>query len=208
MKNPLVVLTVPLLAALASGCGTRVMVPPRIDLTQYEVVGVLEFAAASEGELGSYATRRFMEVARQDQGIVRMAALGSVAEALEAVGRPRLDPAALRALGERHDVRTLITGTLEVSDVRPVIRITPGLVSSSVAADVDATLAVQMVEAATGASLWSGSARATRRVGHVRILSGREFLFDAADPDGAYADLVETLVYQVTRDFRASWVRR
>jgi hypothetical protein len=196
------------LVAAVSACGTKVMIPPRIDLTQYQVVGVLEFATASEGELGSYATRRFMEVARQDQGIVRMAGLGSVGEALEAVGRPRLDPAAFKALGEQHDVRTLITGTLEVSDVRPVIQIAPGLVSSSVAADVDATLAVQMVEAGTGASLWSSSARATRRVGHVRILGGREFAFDAADPDGAYADLVEALVHQVTRDFRASWVRQ
>lgn len=206
MKNGLMLGVFLAIAGLA--CGTRVMVPPRIDLTQYQVVGVLEFASASEGELGPYATRQFMEVARQDQGIVRMASLGSVGQALEAVGRPRLDPAAFKALGERHEVRTLITGTLEVSDVRPVIRIVPGLVSSSVAADVDATLAVQMVEAGTGASLWSSSARATRRVGHVRILGGREFSFDAADPDGAYADLIEALVYQVTRDFRASWVRR
>ena len=197
-----------LVIAVSACGGTRVMIPPRIDLTEYQIVGVLEFASASEGELGPYVTRRFMEVARQDQGIVRMTDLGSEAEALEEVGRPRLDPAALKALGERHNVRTLITGTLEVSDVRPVIRIAPGLVSSSVAADVDATLAVQMVEATTGASLWSSSARATRRVGHVRILGGREFAFDAADPDGAYADLVEALVHQVTRDFRASWVRQ
>ncbi|NNG16103.1 MAG: hypothetical protein HKM89_06440 [Gemmatimonadales bacterium] len=202
----------PMLAALlvvaVSACGTRVMIPPRIDLTEYQVVGVLEFTTASEGELGPFVTRRFMELARQDQGIVRMADLGSVAQALEAVERPRLDPAAIKALGARHDVRTLITGTLEVSDVRPVIQITPGIVSSGIAADVDATLAVQMVEAETGASLWSSSARATRRVGHVRILGGREFAFDAANPDRAYADLVEALVFQVTRDFRVSWVRQ
>jgi hypothetical protein len=195
-------------AAGVSACGTRVMVPPRIDLTEHQVVGVLEFTTESEGELASYVTRRFMEAARQDQGIVRMADLGSVAQALEAVGRQRLDPPALKALGVRHDVRTLITGTLEVSDVRPDITITPGLVTSGIAADVDATLAVQLVEAETGASLWSSSARATRRVGHVRLLGGRDFTFDAADPDRAYEDLVEALVSQVTRDFRVSWVRQ
>lgn len=197
-----------ILAVAVSACGTRVMVPPRIDLTQHQVLGVLEFTTASEGELGSYATRRFMEVARRDQGIVRMIALGSVSEALQKVGRPRLDPEALKALGVRHNVRTLITGTLEVSDVRPDISIAPGLVSGKVAADVDATLAVQMIEAETGASLWSSSARAARRVGQVSILGGNEFAFDAADPDRAYADLVEALVFEVTRDFRASWVRQ
>ncbi len=202
------VLGIAAMGAIATGCGTRVMIPPRIDLTQHEIVGVLEFTASSEGDLGSYATRRFIDIARRDQGLVRITDLGSQSTALQDVGRPRLDPAAIQALGERHRVQTLFAGRLEISDVRPVVRIDPGLLRSSVAADVDATLAVQLIETASGASLWSGSARATRRVGHVRILGGGDFAFDADDPNRAYSDLIEALVYQVTRDFRASWERR
>jgi len=197
------------LAIAASGCGgTRVMIPPRIDLAQHEVVGVLEFTTSSEGKLGTMVTRRFIEFARQDQGLVRILDLGPQAEALEAVGRRRLDAYALRALGEKHQVQTIFAGRLEISNVRPDVRIDPGLLRSSVAADVDASLVVQMAEAATGASLWSGSASATRRVGHVRVLGGGDFAFDATDPDRAYTDLVEALAYQVSRDFRASWERR
>jgi hypothetical protein len=76
-----------------------------------------------------------------------------------------------------------------------------------VSAQVDATLDVQMIETATGASLWSGSGRATRTLGNVGVFGGRDFAFDAADPERAYGDLVDALVEQATRDFHATWER-
>ena len=56
----------------------------------------------------------------------------------------------------------------------------------------------------TGASIWSSSGRATHSVGHISVVKNRGFAFDAMDPEQAYGGLVDALVEQVTRDFRAT----
>ncbi len=196
-----------LVVAAHLACGPRVMVPPKIDLTEYEVLGIIEFEASEEGELGVYATRRFVEAARRDQGMVRIVELGSEAEILREFGHDRLDHAALRAIGEKHVLTTIITGDVEISDVRPDFTITPGFDFVSVSAEVDVTLDVQMIEGSTGASIWSSSASATESVGHVSLF-GDNIAFDAEDPEKAYGKLVDALVEEVTRDFRVSWKRK
>jgi len=196
------------LMTAALSCGPKVMVPPRIDLQQHEVIGIIEFRSSNEGKLGPLATRKFTEAARQDQGMVRIVELGSEAEVLKAVGRDRLDQSTFKALGERHQVNTIIAGELVVSDIRPDIIITPGFGYMSFAAEVNATLAAQMVETATGASIWSGSGSAKQRVGHVSIFGGKNFAFDAEDPEKAYGKLVDDLVEKVTKDFRVTWERK
>ena len=190
------------------GCAPRVMVPPKIDLKQHEVIGIIEFSSSEEGELGRYATREFMEAARRDQGMVRIVELGSEAEALRTVGHERLTQAAFRALGETHEVSTIITGELIVSDVRPDITITPGFGYVSVGAEVDARLTAQMVETAGGASIWSSSATTTEKVGHVSVFGGKNVAFDAENPDEAYGKLIDALVESVTQDFRVTWKRK
>lgn len=196
----------PIAVLLACG-GTRVLVPPRIDLRQHEVLGIIEFSANREGKLGPLASQRFVEAARADQGLVRIVELGTLDEVLAEVNSRRLDRATYKALGQRHELNTLIVGELDISDIRPAIRITPDLTDMGVAADVDATLSVQMVETASGASIWSRSASVTRRVGQVSVF-GREVIFDADEPERAYGDLVDALVGYVTQEFRATWERR
>ena len=107
-----------------SGCAakqrtqyTTVRIPPRIDLTQHEMIGVVEFESTNEGELGPLATRRFTESARRDQGLIRMVGLKP-----EAVDRERA-----RQLGSEHGVRTIIVGKLTVSNVRPSFSISRAL---------------------------------------------------------------------------------
>lgn len=191
------------------GCGgTKVMVPPRIDLQQHEVLAVIEFGSSREGELGPLATARFVEAIRADQGLVRIVDLGTESEALRAVGARRLDRAAYQALGQAHDVNTIFTGELIISDIRPAIRISSDLGNMGVAADVDATLNVEMVETASGASIWSRSASVTKRVGEVSLLGSRDVVFDADNPERAYGELIDALVVAVSGEFRATWERR
>lgn len=207
MTRALGVVAIVLVSLAASGCGsgrTRVMVPPRIDLKAHEVIGVVEFNCSSENELGPFATQRFIDVARQDQGVVRIVRLGTESEVLEAVDQDRLGPAAFKAAGEKYGVQTIVTGDLVFSEVRPKVSIGHSLTHIGVAADVQATLAVQMVEAASGASLWSRSAGATQRIG------GASFSKDSVglavdDPENAYVRLVNGLVYAVTPEFRPTW---
>ncbi|MGB3340485.1 MAG: hypothetical protein WBB37_03275 [bacterium] len=192
---------------LILACGKKVMVPPRIDLSDYEVVGIIEFSCSEKGKLGSLATNRFMEFARRDQGMIRIIELGTESEVLKKIGHDKLDREAFTKIGETYEIATVFTGELIVSDVRPDIMITPGLGYMGFGAEVDATLSAQMVETVTGASIWNNSGSATRSVGHVSIFGGKAFAFDAEDPDKAYGKLVNELVDRVTADFQVTWRR-
>jgi hypothetical protein len=185
-----------------------VWVAPRIDLKEFELIGIVEFSTTSKGHLGPMATRRFTEAARRDQGVVRIVDVRPGAEVARSGGGPNgWTPETYRALGREHGLKTLMTGHLTISSVKPNVQMSALLRSGHVSAQVDATLDVQMIETATGASLWSGSGRATRTLGNVGVFGGRDFAFDAADPERAYGDLVDALVEQATRDFHATWER-
>jgi hypothetical protein len=95
-----------------------------------------------------------------------------------------------------------------ISGIRPAIQITSNLANMGVAADVDATLTVQMIETASGASIWSRSASVTKRVGQVSVLGARDVIFDAENPERAYGELVDALVGAVTGEFRVTWERQ
>jgi hypothetical protein len=212
MPRNLVCLFVLVLTLACWGCAATqqappVRVPPQIDLRERETIGVIRFASSAKGELGPMATRRFTEAARRDQGLVRIVDLGSQAQALQTVGRDRLVPDALIALGRKHGVKTIVTGELAVSKVRPDVSIDAMFRSGSVTAQVDATLDVQMYEVDTGATLWNRSARATHSVGQVQVWGGKQFDFNAKNPEEAYGGLVDDLVAQVSRPFQVSWVR-
>jgi len=212
MKRHVVPVAALLLSALA-GCSHRppvqsYSVPPRIDLTQHELIGVVEFTSTSDGKLAPLATRRFTEWARRDQGVVRIVELGPSKRLLRSMGRDRWDPELYKTLGRDRGLKTILVGELKISDIKPDIKVMASLASGQVSAQVDATLEVQLIETATGASIWSSSAGASKSVGHVSMFSGKRFSFDADDPDRAYGDLVDVLVDRTTRDFRVSWETR
>ena len=202
-----------LFVLVCSSCSVRqpapppVMVPPQIDLHSHELIGILEFGSTAKGELAPLATRRFTEAARRDQGLVRIVDLGTQDQALRSVGRDRLDGDALIAIGRKYGVKTIVTGDLAVSQVRPDVSIDTLLRSGSVTAQVDATLEVRIYEAASGAALWNRSGRTTHAVGHVQVWGAKAFAFDARNPEVAYGGLVDDLVSQVSTPFQNSWVR-
>ena len=71
-----------LLTLAIQSCTERVLVPPPIDLKQHEVVGIIEFDCSGQGELGPFLTHRFVDAVRRDQGLVRIALLGTPADVL------------------------------------------------------------------------------------------------------------------------------
>ena len=195
---------------LLSGCASspparRVWVGPRVDLKPYEIIGMVEFTSASKGKLAGLTTRRFAEAARRDQEMLRMVDIGPKPAALASVGMGAWNAETCRAVGRKHGVRTMFQGTLTVSNVRPSVQLSALFKSGQVTAQVDATLEVEMIEVETGASIWSRSASATRTMGQVSVFGGKEFAFDAADPEHAYGDLVDFLVSRVAADLQGSW---
>ena len=196
------------LMVITTNCGRKVMVPPRIDLSQHEVVGMIQFQCDKKGELAPFTTQKFTEAIRRDQEMIRIIDLRTEGEVLKETGHDKLSKAAFQAIGETYEVATIFTGELLISDIRPNISVgLLFLIGASVSAEVDATLDVRMVETESGASLWSTSVSATREIGNVTIFEGGGFVFDAEDPERAYGKLVNALVEEASQDFRVTWKR-
>lgn len=184
----------------------RVWEGPRVVLKPYEIIGMVEFTSSTKGELAALATRRFTEAARRDQEMLRVVDVGTQKQALASVGQKRWTPEIYREVGQKHGLKSIFQGTLTLSKVQPTAQISSLLRSGQVTANVAATLEVQMIEVESGASVWSRSASATRTLGHVSVLGGKDFVFDAADPEAAYGELVDALVAQVAQDLQGRWV--
>jgi hypothetical protein len=203
-----------LLLVTVIGCGgtarqyQNVRIPPRLDLQQHEIIGLIEFDSKVEGELASLTSSRFVDMARRDQGLVRMIDLGTVEDVKHAVGQESWNPKTFQAIGRELNVQTILIGELKISDAKPNVKIAAALRSGSVNAEIDIVLEVQLIETATGASLWSRTAHARKSIGHISVGKGRPLIFDVENPELAYGDLVDNLVAQVTQDFHVSWVRR
>lgn len=201
-------LTLVLVAGLLTfACAKRplVQVPPRVDLQALGTIGIVEFASGAKGNLSAFATQRFVEALQESQPGVQVLELGKVTEL--ANGNGAVDHEAIKALGEKYGVAALIVGDLVVEDVRPNIDVHQMITSMSVSADVDAGLTARLLETGRGATVWTRATRTTRTVAHVGV-GGGQVRFDARDPKGAYGELVDALVSDITHDFRYSYVRQ
>ena len=190
------------------GCGPKMMFPPEIDLREYESVGLIDFSSEYEGEIGRFVTQKFLEEISESQRGVRIIELGSLEDVLESVGRDRLDPETVQEIGIKHELNSVITGNLDISDVKPKISLSAIVRHMSVEAEVEAALSVKLLDTERGATIWTDSAREKRTVAHVSVFSGGPVIFDAEDPEEAYGDLAESLVEEVTTDLRVSYRRK
>jgi len=204
-KTLLVICTT--LTILIVGCGPRIMVPPAIDLTTYEPVGIINFTCNAEGKLDRYITQRFMEDMTKDQKLIKIIELGKEEDVLKAINRITLDQDAVKEIAQKYNVKSIITGELNISGVRPKINIVPGLWGVGAEAEVEAILVAHMLETIDGATIWTGSSRSKRTVGNISFWSGGHFSFDAEDPEASYGDLAQELIHNATKDFRVTWHR-
>jgi hypothetical protein len=172
------------------------------------VIGIIEFKCTHEGKLGSLATSEFINEIRRDQDMVRIVDLGTEREVLKAAGAKKLDREGFQAIGDKLDVNTIFVGELKVSNVKPKIDIGLLFGALSFRAVVDASLNVRMIEVESGASVWSSSASASREIGGVSIFGGKNFAFNADDPNEAYGELVDFMVDRISGDFQVTWERR
>lgn len=189
------------------GCAPKVAVPPKIDLSNYEKLGLIEFESNAEGDLAPYITERFLEAFLEDQPGIMVVELGSEENLLAELGYNSLGPDAIRAIGEEYDIKTVITGVLDVTEPATDVDFMGGFTNLSVSSTVSAMLTVKLRDTSSGSTVWSGSGRAEREVSDVDLIGG-SFHFDAEDPEEAYGKLAEKLVRDVTEDFRITYVRK
>lgn len=179
----------------------EVVLPPKVDLRLYEKIGMIELASNAEGVLKQFATQKLIQTIQSAQPGVRILELGDEKRVLSAVGRQELDFEAVQAIGAKYGVNGVLVGHLEVTDVKPRIELYRLLTSMSAQADVEASLSAKLLEAESGATLWTSSAKSAEVVAHVRVVAHGPAHFGASDPESAYGRLVQTLVETITEDF-------
>lgn len=197
------------LSAAACGGGTplhNVLLPPQMDLTQYGHVGLVTFTTENaKGKLAALATGKFEEYVLGAQHGIEVLELGAPEPLLQRVGAMDLGPAAAQALAtDSNPVPAVFFGHLKVSNVKP----SGGLLGiTHLEGTVTVEMTVALLSTKTGGTLWRSSSTRSEKIGGVSIVGGVPY-FSAEDPNDAYGHLINALVYDVTYDFRSTWVRR
>ncbi|MCX7785072.1 MAG: hypothetical protein N2201_02415 [candidate division WOR-3 bacterium] len=186
-----------------SSC-SKVIVPPAIDLKQHQAIGIIKFNCSEPGNLDAFVTQKFIQEITKDQKSIEIIELGTQTDVLNAVGQSAIGPDAYKAMGIKYNVKSIILGDIEISDIKPEISIAPGFSYVEAQGIIEASLIVRMVETSNGATIWSGTTRDKREVGSIGIIGGK-FMFDAEDPEHSYGSLVDALVKRVTKDFKNTW---
>ncbi len=197
------------MALLAAGCASRQTyeLPPRVDLREYPVVGLVEFASEGNPDVGRRTSAQLLHALQHWQPGVRVLELGSEAELSDALGRDGLGFEAIRAIGERYGVAAVITGHVEIGEVTPQVHVARFLKSASVGTEIEASLVARLFETGSGATAWTGSASASAELAHASLGRGHAS-FDPGNRDAATSALVRDLVDHVTQDFRPRYERR
>lgn len=180
---------------------TRVIVPPVIDLKTYQAVGIIMFKCSEGGNLDAFVTQKFIQEITKDQKSIEILELGKEADILTTLQKTTLDIDAYKAIGQKYNLKSIVTGDIEISDIQPEINIAPGFSFIGASGVVTATLITRMIETSNGATVWTGSAREKREVGSISLVGGH-FMFDAQDPEQAYGPMAEALVKKATKDFK------
>jgi hypothetical protein len=197
-------------ALAAFGCASHhvvIQVPPRLDLVPYGRVGLVTFTVeGATGSLNDLATQRFEEQILAAQTGFEVLELGSADSVLQRAGVTELGPVAAESLGTQRGVPAVFFGHLKVSSVQPS-GVLMGLAQGHMEATISAELSVQLVSTRSGGTVWRASATAREKVGQVSLAGGVPS-FSARDPNVAYGQLVNHLVYTATRDFRPTVQRQ
>jgi hypothetical protein len=200
---------------MATGCASstrtvRVAVPPRVDLASFPMVGLVTFSSNSKGELDRLSTDHFLQAVQAAQPGTRVVELGTEQQVLASVKRNTWDATTLRALKEMHGVDAIVMGRLDVKKAKADVNLSANSLfkAMNVRQDVDASLTTRLLEAGTGATMWSDSSQVRANLANASFNSRGEGHFGATDAEAAYGEMVQGLVHHVTDDFRVHYVTR
>ena len=196
--------------AVLWGCSHTVVVPvpPRLDLQSYGTLGIVEFTSNSNPAINTQTTREFQAHLHAAQPGTRIVELGTRDDVLAAVGGRQLDAAALRRIGEKYGVDAIFLGNIAYSEPKTDVRITDSTkLEGGVRVEVRGDISGRLVETRTGANVWSSSAWARRPMGSLNV-SAEQGVSGGMRSSNPREEMVPTLVYHLTQDFRPSSVRQ
>jgi hypothetical protein len=198
--------------ALLWGCSSQtvtVPVPPRVDLQGFGTLGLVEFSSNATPSINAQTTREFGTHIHAAQPGTRIVKLGSRESLLAAVGRRELDAQALRKIGEKYGVEAIFVGSLSYSEPRTEVKITDvSKLEGGVRVDLRGDISIELMETRSGASMWSSSAWARRQLGRVNVSAEQGVNGGMRGSSNPREEMVPSLVYHLTEDFRPSSVRQ
>ena len=213
MKNKLLVVAAAAAVVVAPmlGCShthtVLVPVPPRVDLRPYGTIGIVDFTSNGERATGSQAMRQFEEQVQEAQPGTRFLELGSRDAVLAGVGSSELNPESLRRIGQKYGVKAVILGEVVYSEPRTDIKVADiTRLEGGVRSELRADISGRLLETASGASVWTRSSWTKRQLGTLSVSAERGVSGRLAKTDPR-EEMVTTLVYHLTHDFRPTTVR-
>ena len=203
-------ITLLLSLALSWGCSSTVLVPmpPRMDLKSYGTLGIVEFASNADAAINVHAARKFQEQIQAAQPGTPFLNLGTREAVLAAIGARQLDVDTLKRIGEKYGVDAVFVGDITYSE--PTTDINVGdltRLEGGVRTEVRGDISSSLMETRTGASVWSSSAWAKRQTGRLSV-SAEQGVSGGMSNENPRHEMVSTLVYHLTQDFRPTSVRR
>lgn len=203
-------IAVAIAALLLLACSKTIVVsiPPLVDLKQYRVVGVIDFAVDRTVPPNQDITHRFIATLQSSQPGSRFLELGDEQAVLAEVKRSSLDLQAIKAIGNHYGVDALLTGEMLVTEAKPSFSFDArNLSSASASASVEANLRGKLRETATGATAWTNGAHTKRSLGSVG-LNSNGLTGSVTSRDQVYATMIDDLLRVATQDFRPTYERR
>jgi hypothetical protein len=180
-----------------------------MELKSYGVLGIVQFSSNADGAVDVLATRHFQEQVQAAQPGTRFIELGSRQALLNAVGAVQLDADAARRIGRKYGVAAVFLGDIVYAEPKADIKVHDlARLDTSVRAEMRGDISARLLETASGASVWSSSAWARRQIGGVRVSAEHGMSGAVSGNTDPRREMVPTLVYQLTHDFRPSTVRR
>jgi hypothetical protein len=209
MRSPVAVSLLSL--AFAWGCSSNtvlVTVPPRVDLKTYSTVGIVDFSSNADRGVGARASRQFQEQVQAAQPGTRFIELGDRDALLAEIGGRQLDATALKKIGQKYGVAAVFLGDVVYSEPRMDVKLSDiTKLEGGVRAEMRGEIYSRLLETGTGASVWSSSAWARRQLGSFSV-SADQGVSGGMSKANPREEMVPTLVYQLTHDFRPSTVRQ
>lgn len=198
------------IALLISGCSKTVTVqlPPRVDLAEWPVIGIVEFTADQHRDLAPSATQKFLMYVQNAQRGVRLLELGGQEEILKSIQHKHLDIDAIKAIGEKYGVQAVLTGRVLVTEAKPDVSFSRDLSTASAGASINGELNAKLQETSTGSTVWSNGAHGKWSIGGVTLGSGGLSNIGYADPKEKYDQIIRELAEVATEDFRFRYEKR
>jgi len=190
------------LAAVA-GCVKYTIVPPAVDLTGYEAIGLVTFKVeGAAGDLDTISTQYFLQEVTAAQR-VPVVELGRAEDVLAGTGKTSFGREAALALGEKHGVQVFFLGEVRISKVKPQVDLFAPLSKALfVRTKFDIAVTGRLISAANGATVWTESIVREGTVGSLGLGPDGVPVFGIRDKNEAMNNLLREIMFRLTWDFR------